>query len=284
MNVRRILLVALAAVAAIGVAQCAPRSGRRAVTVKGSDTMVILGQRWAEAFMAAHPGTVVQVTGGGSGTGIAALINGTTDVCQASRSIKEQEQEQLQAKFGRRAVEIIVARDGLAVYVNQKNSIESLTLEQLRAIYQGRMGNWKDVGGPDAPVILYGRENSSGTYACSRSTCSRAGISRPRCSRSGTAAVVNAVVSDERAWVSAATPMRRVSACVPLRAGAGAAAVLPTVATIDDGSYPLARGLFFYLRGEPEGPAKEFVDFCLGAEGQELVSEVGYFPLAGAAR
>lgn len=282
MNRQAFLLHAALAVLAAGMlAGCAPGAGRRGVTVKGSDTMVILGQRWAEAYMAAHPGTVIQVTGGGTGTGFAALINGTTEICQASRSIKEAEQEQLQAKFGRRAVEVLVARDGLAVYVNEKNPVASLTLEQLRALYQGRVRNWKDVGGPDAPVLLYGRENSSGTYAYFKEHVLENGdFAAEMQPLPGTAAVVNAVLSDPNGVGFGGDAYARGVRLVPLRAGAGADPVLPTIAAIDDGTYPLARGLFFYLRDEPAGAAKEFVDFCLGPEGQKLVAEVGYFPLA----
>ena len=281
---RNLLTFALALAAAAGLSQCAPREQHRAVTVKGSDTMVILGQRWAEAFMAANPGTIIQVTGGGSGTGFAALINGTTDICQASRPIKEAEQEQLQQKFGARAEEIVVARDGLAVYVNADNPVEALTLAQVKDLYQGRVTNWKQVGGPDRPVILYGRENSSGTYAYFKEHVLEDGdFASTMQPLPGTAAVVNAVAKDANGVGFGGDAYAKAVRVVPLRPDAGAAAVAPTAQTIDDGSYPLARGLFFYLRRAPEGDAKAFVDYCLGEAGQALVAEVGYFPLRKAA-
>src|SRR6185436_1517696 len=136
----------------------------RGITVKGSDTMVILAQRWAEAYMSGHPGSIVQVTGGGSGTGIAALINGTTDICTASRPMKEDEKRKLRDRFQTMGTELPVARDGLTIYVNEGNPVKTLSLEQLRLIYTGKVTNWKQVGGDDGRIVLYSRENSSGTY------------------------------------------------------------------------------------------------------------------------
>jgi len=272
---------ALALAAALGLSQCSARTQHRAVTVKGSDTMVILGQRWAEAFMAANPSAIIQVTGGGTGTGLAALINGTTDICQASRPIKKAEQAQIEKAYGARAVEILVARDGLAAYVHAGNPVESLTLAQLRDLYQGRVRNWKEVGGPDRPVILYGRENSSGTYAYFKEHVLENGdFASTMQPLPGTAAVVNAVAADVNGVGFGGDAYAKGVRVVPLRKDAGAAAIAPTPETIDDGSYPLARGLFFYLRRAPEGGAKAFVDFCLGEAGQKLVTDVGYFPLA----
>jgi len=142
----------------------APAPEKTTLTLKGSDTMVILGQRWAEDYMKGHPGVSVQVTGGGSGTGIAALINGTTDICEASRPMKDKEKEDTQAKRGAPAVETKVALDALAVYVNEKNPLKEISIPALRKIYVGDTTSWKDVGGPNHALVLYGRENNSGTY------------------------------------------------------------------------------------------------------------------------
>src|SRR5580765_5948282 len=139
-------------------------SSGRGLTIKGSDTMVILGQRWAEEYMNTHPGSIIQVTGGGSGTGIAALINGTTDICQASRPMKEDEKRKLRDRYQSMGVETAVAKDGLSVFLNEQNPVKELTIEQLRNIYTGEITNWKQVGGADARIVLYGREDSSGTY------------------------------------------------------------------------------------------------------------------------
>src|SRR5262245_35095485 len=141
-----------------------PAAEKSNITVKGSDTMVILGQRWAEAYMKANPGTTVQVTGGGSGTGIAALINGSTDICQASRPMKDKEKEDVQAKRGAPAIETKVALDALAVYVNDKSPLQEISLPALSKIYLGETKDWKDVGGKTHAIVLYGRENNSGTY------------------------------------------------------------------------------------------------------------------------
>ena len=162
MNRTRILTVAAALTAlATGVP---PALAARGITIKGSDTMVILMQRWAETYMGGHPGEIVQVTGGGSGTGIAALINGTTDVCMASREMKDDEKKKLRDRYQTMGVELPVARDGLAIYLGEANTVTELSLEQLKRIYMGEVTNWKQVGGADAPITLYGRENSSGTY------------------------------------------------------------------------------------------------------------------------
>ena len=126
--------------------------------------MVILGQRWAEDYMKKNPGITIQVTGGGSGTGIAALINGTTDICESSRPMKDAEKADVQAKRGAPAVETKVALDALAVYVNEKSPLQEISIPALRKIYLGETTNWKDVGGPSHAIVLYGRENNSGTY------------------------------------------------------------------------------------------------------------------------
>src|SRR5512147_3218613 len=154
-------IATLALAAALGTA---PLAARAATTVKGSDTMVILAQRWAEDYMKANPGKKVQVTGGGSGVGIAALINGTTDVADASREMKQEEKDKVQGAFKVPANEIVVAKDGVTIYVNEKNPVQQLTPEQLKGIYTGEITSWKAVGGADAPIVLYSRENSSGTY------------------------------------------------------------------------------------------------------------------------
>jgi phosphate transport system substrate-binding protein len=238
-------------------------------TVKGSDTMVVLAQRWAEAWMKQQPSKKVQVTGGGTGTGIAALINGTTDVANASRALKAEEKAKLPT-----AVETVVARDGVAIYVNTSNPVDSLTVEQLRGIYLGDITNWKQVGGRDARIVLYSRENSSGTYVFVKEHVLKSEDFAPEAQMlPGTAAVVNAV-SKERNGIGY---------------GGGAYAkgvkelkvegIAPTKEAVLSGKYPLSRPLFVYTKGAPAGEVREFLDFCLSAAGQKIVSEVGYFPV-----
>src|ERR1043165_7745827 len=134
------------------------------ITVKGSDTLVILAQKWAEVYMGKHPGVKIQVTGGGSGVGFAALQNRTTDLADASRKIKPKEVEACIKAFGKRPTEYKVALDGLSIYLNESNPVKQLSLDQLKDIFTGKIRNWKDVGGSEGPITIYSRENSSGSY------------------------------------------------------------------------------------------------------------------------
>ena len=269
------MFVVLAALLIAAAAQAA-----RPITVKGSDTMVILGQRWAEQYMNEVPGQVVMVTGGGSGTGIAALINGTTDICQSSRPMKSDEKLKLRDRYQTLGQEIAVAKDGLSVYLAETNPIQKLTLDQLRAIYEGRVTNWKQVGGKDATIVLYGRENSSGTYVFFKDNVLGGRDFSPRVQTlPGTAAVVNAVSKDPNGiGYGGAAYAKGVRDCA-IQKDAKSPAILPTAATVKDGSYPLWRHLFFYLRKKPEGDTKKFVDWILSPAGQRLATQVGYFPL-----
>src|SRR5512133_830147 len=168
------------------------------VTVKGSDTMVILAQRWAEEYMKKNPSKKVQVTGGGSGTGIAALINGTTAIADASRAMKDDEKAKVKEKTNVLPTETVVARDGVAIYVNEANPIQQLTPDQLRKIYVGDVTNWKDVGGSDAPIVLYSRENSSGTYVFVKEhVLKNDDYAASAQTLPGTAAVVNAIAREK---------------------------------------------------------------------------------------
>jgi len=276
MSLRR----AAGALLALTVLAAATASAGRSITIKGSDTMVILAQRWAEKYMAAHPGAVLQVTGGGSGTGIAALINGTTDIATASRDMKQAEKLKLRDRYQTMGIEIPVAKDGLAVYLHEQNEVESLSFEQLRDIYAAKITNWKQVGGADARITLYGRENSSGTYVLFKDVVLLGADFAPSCQTlPGTAAVVNAVAQDPNGiGYGGAAYAKGVRDCA-VRRDAGGPAVLPTEATVKDGSYPLARSLFFYTRKKPEGDVKRFVDWVLSPEGQEIVTQVGYYPV-----
>ena len=250
------------------------------VTVKGSDTMVILGQRWAEAYMNATPGQIVMVTGGGSGTGIAALINGTTDICQASRTMRPDEKLKLRDRYQSMGVEIPVARDGVTIDVHGTNSVPTLTIAQVRDIYMGRITNWKQVGGKDATILLYGRENSSGTYGFFKElVLGNRDFSDRLQALPGTSAVVNAVSKDPNGIGYGGAAYAKGVREVPLKKDDGSPAVEPSLATVADGSYPLSRYLFFYTRQKPAGDAKKFVDWVLSPEGQKIAGAVGYFPL-----
>lgn len=268
--------IALALAAALVLA---PALAQAAVTVKGSDTMVILAQRWAETYMKNNAGKKVQVTGGGSGTGIAALVNGTTDVANSSRPIKSDEAAKVRDRYNVLPAETAVAKDGVALYVNEANGVTQVTVEQLRAIYQGDVTNWKAVGGADAPIVLYSRENSSGTYVFFKDNVLKGeDFAASAQTLPGTAAVVNAVSREKNGigYGGAAYAKGVKELKVVGKDGQG---YLPNAENVKSGKYPLSRPLFVYTRGKASGEAKDFIDFCLSAEGQAIVTTVGYFPV-----
>jgi phosphate transport system substrate-binding protein len=250
------------------------------ITVKGSDTMVLLAQRWAETYMKSHPDVSIQVTGGGSGTGISALINGTTDICNSSRSMKSDERKKLKEKSGSSGVEIKCSIDGLCVYVHPSNPIRELSIPQVRDIYTGKITNWKELGGADKKIILYSRENNSGTYVYFKEeVLLNADFDNRTQSLPGTAAVVNAISKDEQGigygGVAYGKGVRELS----LKKDGKSPACKPTVEHIKDGTYPLGRYLYMYLKQKPTGELKRYVDWILGNDGQKIVTEVGYVPI-----
>ncbi|MDP2038272.1 MAG: phosphate ABC transporter substrate-binding protein [Ignavibacteria bacterium] len=251
------------------------------ITVKGSDTLVILSQRWAEVFMKSNPGVALQVTGGGSGTGIAALLNGSTDICNASRPMKQSEIEKLKEKYGSTGVEIKVAIDGLSVYVNKANKkVNDLTLAQIKGIYTGAIRNWKEVGGADAQIIMYGRENSSGTYVYFKEhVLENKDFSSDVQSMPGTAAVVNAVSKDKNAIGFGGAAYAKGIKDIAVKKDPDSKAFLPNKKNIESGEYPISRFLYMYTRKKPEGSIKKFIDWALSKKGQSIVAEVGYFPV-----
>lgn len=270
-------ILALFAVWAVG---CAPRTEQQSLTIKGSDTMVQLGQRWAEEYMNEHPGVIIQVTGGGSGTGIAALINGSTDIAQASRMMREEEKEETLAERGAEVDETPVALDALAVYINNDNPVRSLTIDQLSAIFRGEILNWSEVGGADAAIVLYGRDNSSGTYAFFREhVMDEADFAPAYQALPGTAAIINAVSKDPAGVGYGGIGYLQGVSALNIRPTASDEPIEPTEENVLTNKYPLSRSLYFYTAGKPEGLAAEFVDWVLSPEGQGIVTEVGYVPL-----
>ena len=250
------------------------------ITIKGSDTMVLLGQRWAEVYMKKNPAARIQITGGGSGTGIAALINGTTDICESSRPMKDKEKEQVKGKRNVEVKEIAVAVDGLAIYLNSVNPIKELTLDQIKGIYTGRITNWKDVGGKDAKVIAYSRENNSGTYAYFKEhVLGNADFHPVIQTLPGTSAVTNAVSKDLKSIGYGGIAYAKGIHHTMVKKDASSPAVEPSMENVLTSKYPISRYLYWYMAGEPSGEAAKLVDWVLGAEGQKLVQEVGYYPL-----
>ncbi len=273
------LYLSLVAALVVSSAALVQAQGKN-ITVKGSDTMVILGQRWAEVFMSKNTGLTVQVTGGGSGTGIAALINGTTDVAEASRPMKDGEKADAKSKRGKEVLELPVAVDGLAVYVNEANPIAELTLQQLKAIYTGAVKNWKDVGGSDQKIILYSRENNSGTYVYFKEHVLENGDYYPTAQTlPGTAAVIHAVAQDKRGIGYGGIAYGKGIKHLRVKKDANSPAIEPTMENVLTSKYPISRYLYWYLAGQPTGDLRKFTDWVYSKEGQEVIEKVGYYPL-----
>ena len=242
--------------------------------------MVILGQRWAEAYAKADPSAAVQVTGGGTGTGIAALINGSTDICEASRPMNEREKQELLTKRGTAAVETKVALDALAVYVNAENPMDEISLDELARIFVGELTNWKEFGAPAHNIVLYGRESNSGTYGYFKERVLQGKDFAPSTqSLGGTAAVANAVKGDPFGIGYGGIAYLEGIKALRIRKDGGSASIAPSLATTQDGSYPMSRFLFLYTAGTAAGDSKKFIDWVLGPEGQKVIAEVGYYPL-----
>jgi phosphate transport system substrate-binding protein len=255
-------------------------SQKRSITVKGSDTMVILGQRWAEIFMELDPSVTIQVTGGGSGTGIAALVNGTTDVAEASRAMKPKEIDSVISRRGEEPLELPVAVDGIAVYVHERNRVRELSLEQLRSIYIGAITNWKDVGGSDERIIVYGRENNSGTHVYFKERVLGNSDYHPIMQTlPGTAAVIHAVAQDPQGIGFGGIAYAHGVKHALVSAGEGSSGVAPTLDNVLEARYPISRHLFWYLVGESEDVGG-FAGWVLSPEGQSVVEKIGYYPLA----
>ena len=263
----------------IAVTGLAFMTGPKKITVKGSDTMVILAQKWAEVYMKSHPEVVIQVTCGGSGTGISALINGATDICNSSRPLKKSEMEKLKTRYNTMGIEIPCAKDGITVFLNKANPVDELSIQQLSDIYQGKVTNWKQVGGPNAAIKLYGRENSSGTYVFFLENVVKGDYASSCQTLPGTAAVVNAVSKDKFGiGYGGAAYAEGVKHC-KVKKNDTSPAFVATAETIKSGQYPISRYLYMYMANRPTGEIKNYIDWILGPEGQKLVTEVGYFPV-----
>lgn len=286
----RPLCMAIIAVAMGVSAAAAPQAfAADNITVKGSDTMIVLGQRWAERYMQANPGVTIQVTGGGSGTGAAALVNGTTNIANMSRPIKDSEVQKAK-QAGYYPEEFKVAFDSLAVVVNKANPVKELTLKQLMGVYTGRINNWKEVGGEDKQILRYSRESNSGTYAFLKEHVLKNQDYAADCqTMPGTAALANAVSKDPNgigyggAAYFLTTPNVKI---LSIKKNDKSEAVNPISpdGKLDyeaawTGRYPVARYLYMYTAFKPKGAVKQYLDWIMSPEGQKIVEEVGYVPL-----
>lgn len=265
-----------------------PTATGSAIVNKGSDTLVNLALAWAERYMQLHPEVRISVTGGGSGTGIAALINGTVDLANASREIKDVEAEAAR-RNGIEPVEYVVALDAIAVVVNPSNPVDRLTIPQIADIYTGEITNWREVGGEDRPIVLLSRESNSGTYVYFLENVIRQGRSDSDLlfapdtllmpSSEGISAEVrqnpNAIGYDGLGYV---TPDQKV---IAIATAEGEPYVMPSIDTVNDGTYPISRPLYMYSAGEPTADARAYLDWIL-TDGQALVADVGFVPLESA--
>jgi len=271
---------------------CCPaegEAGTQSLTIQnvGSDTIVNLALAWAETYQAQHLDVRIAVTGGGSGTGIAGLVNGTVDIANASRHMKPEEMEAARAN-GITPVEHIIARDAIAVVVHPSNPVARLTLQQLSDIFSGRITNWLEVGGEDHPIVLLSRESNSGTHVYFLEQVVRMGDKHGTTlfspdtllmpSSEGISAEVrqnpNGIGYDGLGYV---TPDQKTLA---VAADPGGYFVLPSIETVNSGAYPIARDLYMYTAGEPEGVIASYLAWILSAEGQAIVRELGFVPLS----
>ncbi|HSM72112.1 MAG TPA: PstS family phosphate ABC transporter substrate-binding protein [Anaerolineales bacterium] len=264
-----------------------PETAASYIENKGSDTIVNLALAWAERYQDEHPDIRISVTGGGSGTGIAALINGTVDIANASRQIKNEEIEQAQSN-GIEPLEHIIARDAIAVIVNPQNPVDQLTLKQISDIYSGKITNWKEVGGEDRPIVRLSRETNSGTHVYFLETVLRLSSKEDKTlfsmdtlllpSSEGIIAEVrqnpNAIGYDGLGYVP------HDLKTIAIAEVEGGAYVLPSIPTVNDKTYPIARDLYMYTNGQPDGLLKEYLDWILSAEAQEIVAELGFVPVS----
>lgn len=263
------------------------RADEKMVQIKGSDTMVNLGQAWAEVFMEKNLEASIAVTGGGSGTGIAALISGTCDIAESSRSMKTEEIEQVKAK-GKEVKEFVVGIDALTVVVHPSNPVRQLTIEQLSDIFTSKIKNWKELGGLDRPIVALSRERNSGTHVYFLEHVVRKGNEKgPEefdariLMLPSSQAIAEEVTQNPDAigyfGLGYLTSREKPVAIAKTSEGPY---ISPSLETASKGEYPISRSLLMYTAGEPQGTVKQFVDFALSTEGQEIVKQMDFVPLS----
>ena len=251
------------------------------ITVKGSDTLVVLAQKWAETYMGKNADVKIQVTGGGTGTGFAALQNKTTDLCNASRKIRAKEIETCIKAFGKRPTEYKVALDGLSVYVGADNPVKELTVDQVDEIFTGKIRNWKDVGGNDAPITVYSRENSSGTYEFFKEAVLKGkDFASSAQTMPGTAAVLQAVAKDKNGIGYGGAAYGAGAKHLAIKRDSASPAIEPNEETVVGQTYPIWRYLYIYVNPAlDKDDVAKYLAWIRSDDGQKVVKDVGYFPL-----
>ncbi|MGB9586695.1 MAG: phosphate ABC transporter substrate-binding protein [Armatimonadota bacterium] len=253
--------------------------------IKGSDTMVNLGQAFAEAYMKINPQASISVMGGGSGVGIAALINGDVDIAQSSREMKPEEMSAAKKK-GMDPQEFTVAQDGVSVIVNPANRIQRLTIAQLAGIYTGEITNWKELGGSDGKIVAVSRDKSSGTHVFFLEHVVQSRDKKAQYSRSVLMLASSRAIADEVAQNPSAIGYVGMGYVEPSRHKVVAIAsspdseyIEPTEEEVLSGRYPIARPLYFYTPEKPTGVVKSFIDFVLSDDGQKIVRAQEFVPI-----
>lgn len=300
-TIGKLILGAALIAAGCAVTGCKPkgdsagqgRSGRVSLQNKGSDTVVNVAQAWAEEYKREHPQVDVEVSGGGSGVGIAALIKGTIDLANASREMKAEEIEQAKKNTGKTPKEFIVGYDALAVYVHRDNPLEEITNAQLAAIYAegGKVTRWSDLGvklpGGGDEIVRVSRQSSSGTYEFFREhVLDKKDFKLGSRDMNGSKEVVELVASTPTAIGYSGMGYHLPGKVKMLKVAPkpGQPAVEPTVANTLNKSYPIARSLLVYTLGEPQGELKNYLDWIMSDAGQKIVEKSGYVPLPPVSR
>ena len=244
------------------------------IIIKGSTTVLPIAQRTAEVFMSKNSGVNMSVQGGGSGVGMAALVDGTTDIAAASRAIKDKELKKAVSN-GVTPKANVVAMDGIAVIVNNSNSLKNLSIDQIKAIYTGKISNWSDVGGSGGQIVVISRDSASGTFEAFNSLAlSKARVRPDALLSASNQAVAQTVAKTPGAigYVGLGYVSGNVKAITVNKIECRKETVLT-------GEYPLARPLFMYTNGKPAGAIKAYLDFVLSKEGQQLIEKEGYIGL-----
>jgi phosphate transport system substrate-binding protein len=278
---KKIMVVVLAV--ALALSGAAEVFAREMIQIKGSDTLINMVQKLSEVYMEKNPGKAIAVTGGGSGTGIAGLINGKCDIADASRGIKAKEVTQAVEK-GIDPKCIVIAIDGLCIIVNAKNTVKQLTVDQVGKIYRGEITNWKDLGGENMKISLYGRQPNSGTYDFMKEVVMKGEYAPSMRQMNGNAQIVEALKYDSGAigyvGVGYAREAGNEIAVLKIALQAGGYYATPFNADeVKSGKYPITRPLNQYVNGTPKGDVKAFIEFELSPEGQKIVEEEGFFAI-----
>lgn len=264
-----------------------PEEAQESVSIMlgGSDSEVNVVARLAEEYMNDNPHVSIAVTGGGSGVGISSLIDGDIDVANSSRPMKDSEIADLEANQGEDAYAVRFAVDGVAVLVNENNTIDELTVDQIGAIYRGEITNWSEVGGENMEITLYGRQSTSGTYVFFMELVVQGEYSERKRNMAGTSDIVEAVIGDVGGIGYAAIGYADEDGVKALSVAAdeGSQAYDPTVLeNVTSGNYPLTRPLYQYIAGKPEGALLDFFLFEVSEAGQAIVLQEGFYPITAA--